>query len=136
MRNIIESLEPDARKKYDYDLLEQKYIENQDRQIDDKDSMAILREQLEVNGEHPVKILLVAPGKSALTYKKEIQKFIKQNTPYVIAVNALLSEYNYDCMFVTNAGRYEYAKTAAPPAGAGLSPSAPYYTLAAWRRIR
>ena len=72
--------------------------------------MAILREQLEVNGEHPVKILLVAPGKSALTYKKEIQKFIKQNTPYVIAVNALLSEYNYDCMFVTNAGRYEYAK--------------------------
>lgn len=43
--------------------------------------MAILREQLEVNGEHPVKILLVAPGKSALTYKKEIQKFIKQNTP-------------------------------------------------------
>lgn len=114
MRNIIESLEPDARKKYDYDLLEQKYIENQDRQIDDKDSMAILREQLEVNGEHPVKILLVAPGKSALTYKKEIQKFIKQNTPYVIAVNALLSEYNYDCMFVTNAGRYEYAKTAYP----------------------
>lgn len=114
MRNIIESLEPDARKKYDYDLLEQKYIENQDRQIDDKDAMAILQERLGVNSEHPAKILLVAPGKSALIYKKAIQKFIKQNTPYVIAVNALLPEYDYDCMFVTNAGRYEYAKTAYP----------------------
>ena len=57
---------------------------------------------------------MVAPGKSSVTYYEEIKKFIDQNEPYVVAVNALLPEYEYDCMFVTNTVRYEYAKTAYP----------------------
>lgn len=114
MRNIIEALHPDERKKYDYDLLERKYIENQDRKINDEKAIERLKLEMRVYTENPKKVLLIAPGKSSLIYQEEIKKFIDENEPYVVAVNALLTEYEYDCMFVTNTARYEYAKMAYP----------------------
>ena len=46
MRNIIESLSPADRRKYDYDLLEEKYMENQNRHVDDEVVMEMLAEIL------------------------------------------------------------------------------------------
>lgn len=112
MRNIIESLQPNERKKYDYDLLEQKYIENQDRKIDDEQAMKTLETLLDTNNDTPRKVLLIAPGKSAIQHYNDVQAFIEQENPYVIAVNALLPQYDYSSLFITNSGRYEYAKTA------------------------
>lgn len=112
MRNIIESLQPNERKKYDYDLLEQKYIENQDRKIDDEQAMMTLESLLGTNADTPRKVLLIAPGKSAIQHHNDVQAFIEQEAPYVIAVNALLPQYDYSSLFITNSGRYEYAKTA------------------------
>lgn len=111
MRSIIESLSPDDRKKYDYDLLEEKYIENQDRQIDDKEAVAALRNELGIVDDIPKKILLIAPGKSALIHQREVKDFIKNENVVVVAVNALLPEYEYDYLFLTNTARYDYAKT-------------------------
>ena len=109
MRNIIESLSPEDRKKYDYDLLEAKFIENQNRKIDDTSTVEMLKK--EMSGK---KIVLVAPGKSSITEKDIIDEFIDQNRNdvIVIAVNALLEEYRnrYDFLFLTNNARYEYAK--------------------------
>ena len=109
MRNIIESLSPDDRKKYDYDLLETKYIENQNRKIDDSATVKSLKEKLAGK-----KIVLVAPGKSSVMNKDAVDGFINENrdNAVVIAVNALLEEYRsaYDYLFVTNFARYEYAK--------------------------
>lgn len=110
MRNIIESLSPVDRKKYDYDLLEEKYIENQDRQIDDKETVATLREELGIAEDNPKVVLLIAPGKSALIHQREVKAFIKRVNPVTIAVNAILQEYDYDYLFLTNSARYEYAK--------------------------
>lgn len=107
MRNIIESLDPKDRLKYDYDLLEEKYIINQDRNIDDTEAFVQIKDCLGTNRE----ILLIAPGKTSIEYKKKIDEYIRNNNPIVIAVNALLSEYTYDYLFVTNKARYEYAKT-------------------------
>lgn len=112
MRNIIEALQPDERKKYDYDLLERKYIENQDIKINDEKAIEQLKLEMGVYTENSRKVLLIAPGKSSMIYQEKIKKFINENKPYVVAVNALLPEYEYDCMFVTNTARYEYAKTA------------------------
>jgi len=109
MRNIIESLSPDDRKKYDYDLLETKYIENQNRKIDDSATVKSLKDKLVGK-----KIVLVAPGKSSVMNKDAVDGFINENrdNAVVIAVNALLEEYRsaYDYLFVTNFARYEYAK--------------------------
>jgi len=73
MRNIIESLAPDDRKKYDYDLLEQKYIDNQDRLIDDSETVQLLREKFGVGEVDNKKLLLIAPGKSSVINQKEIR---------------------------------------------------------------
>lgn len=107
MRNIIESLNPEDRLKYDYDLLEEKYIVNQDRNINDNIAMGELKACIEDGRE----ILLIAPGKSSLEFKNIIDEYIDQKNPLVIAVNALLDDYKYDYLFVTNKARYEYAKT-------------------------
>lgn len=105
MRNIIESLSPEDRKKYDYDLLEEKYIENQNRLVDDQQAIEKISASLKNR-----KILLVAPGKSSVMQYTKIKEYIDKYNPVVIGVNALLENYSYDYLFITNSARYSYAK--------------------------
>lgn len=105
MRNIIESLEPSDRLKYDYDLLEQKYVENQSRQVDDSMSFEALQKSLAGR-----KIVLVAPGKSSSTEVTAINEYIAKHNAITIAVNAILPGYNYDYLFLSNKVRYDYAR--------------------------
>lgn len=109
MRLIIESLSPDDRKKYDYDLLEEKYIQNQSRYVDDAAAMQALQEALA--GKN---ILLVAPGKSSIDQREKIQEYITINKPVVIGINAIIPGYDYDYLFFVNPARYEYAATSYP----------------------
>ena len=114
MRNIIESLSPEDRRKYDYDLLEQKYLENQCRKVNDEDTVIELARRFAGR-----KILLIAPGKSSLDDQAEIMGFIRREAPVVIGVNAFLPGYEYDYVFLTNSARYEYAQSAYPEQFAG-----------------
>lgn len=107
MRNIIESLSEGERKKYDYDLLEQKYMENQNRLVDDESTIKRLKETVKDKT-----VLLIAPGKSAVDAKSRIKKFIENERAVVIAVNALLPDYQYDYLFLSNKVRYDYAEYA------------------------
>ena len=104
MRNIISSLSQAERRKYDYDLLEEKYIENQNRIVDDEANLNELR-----NTFQGKTILLLAPGKSIDSEYEKIQAFIAKNQPVVIGVNAINSNYNYDYLFFANSTRYKYA---------------------------
>lgn len=105
MRNIIESLSPEDRKKYNYDLLEETYLDYQDREIDDSGSLEILKDSLKEK-----KVLLLFPGKSIWEEKEKIERYITENHPIVIGVNAIQKEYNYDYLFFSNKVRYTYAK--------------------------
>ena len=105
MRNIIESLSVEERRKYDYDLLEKKYMENQNRLVDDE--AAINRLRNEMRGRI---ILLIAPGKSTNTEHESIQKYIEEYDPIVIGVNAVNPLYSYDYLFFISDVRYRYAK--------------------------
>ena len=107
MRNIIESLSPDDRKKYDYDLLEKKYIENQNRQVDDEQVLEQLRNAMDGR-----KVLLIAPGKSVNEQKEAIWSYIRANDPVIIDVNAVTVHYPVDYLFLINKTRYDYAKDA------------------------
>lgn len=104
MRLIIESLSPEDRKKYNYDLLEEKYIQNQSRYVDDTEAIRILTEKLKEKN-----ILLVCPGKSSVLEMNKIKEYIAINKPVVIGINAILPGYDYDYLFFINAARYEYA---------------------------
>lgn len=105
MRNIIDSLSQEERRKYDYDLLEQKYVENQSRIVDDAAAEERLLTLLKGR-----KILLLAPGKSLDTEAEKINAYIRENNPVVIAVNALPKNYRPDLVFFSNSLRYDYAK--------------------------
>lgn len=109
MRNIIESLSPEQRKKYDYDLLEEKYLENQNRIVNDEQVLERLRQEF-----YGRTILLIAPGKSSELQKAEIKKYIVDKQPVVIGVNAINPSYQYDYLFIINKVRYNYAREIYP----------------------
>ena len=105
MRNIIESLEPADRRKYDYDLLEKKYLENQNRAVDDAAVLAQLKEEF-----YGREILLIAPGITSKTEQEKVKSYIWDKNPMIIGVNAINTLYEYDYLFFVNSVRYEYAK--------------------------
>ena len=105
MRNIISSMNAEDRRKYDYDLLEQKYLDIVSRKVDDSQAKEAL--QKEFAGRD---ILLIAPGKSSLEEQDRIKAYIRQNNSIVIGVNAIVSGYDYDYVFFVNPARYEYAR--------------------------
>lgn len=109
MRNIIQSLSSSDRKKYDYDLLERKYIENQNRVVDDEESVLKLKKAVEGK-----KVLLIAPGKRAVQEREKVEKYIAENSPVIIDVNAITEIYPVDYLFLINDVRYEYAKNTYP----------------------
>ena len=109
MRNIISSLTQEERRKYDYDLLEEKYLNNQSMYVDDRQTIDVLTCSLSGRS-----VVLIAPGASALSEKDRIDDYIKANKSVVIGVNAVLPGYKYDYLFFVNSARYEYAKEAYP----------------------
>ena len=109
MRNIIESMQPEDRVKYDYDLLEERYMTVMNRYIDDSEAVEDFKKTLAGRT-----VLLVAPGKSSLDEKAKIDAYIEEKHPYVIGVNAILPGYHYDALFFVNPARYDYAKNVNP----------------------
>lgn len=109
MRTIIESMSPADRRRYDYSLLEARYMENQDRAVADGHTLEMLRASL--SGR---KVLLIAPGKSASDDYGRVRDFMEREHPATIAVNALNSLYACDYAFFINSARYEYAKHTYP----------------------
>lgn len=105
MRNIIESLSPADRKKYDYDLLEQKYIENQSRGINDEVAAKKLYGEIKDRT-----ILLMCPGRSVIEESARIKEYIAEHNAVLIGINAIIPGYDYDYVFFTNWARYDYAK--------------------------
>lgn len=105
MRSIIESLPADDRRKYDYDLLEKKYLENQNRKVNDEEAMTYLRDTLKDRA-----VLLIGPGLTSRTEYDKAEKYIKDKNPVIFFVNALNPLYKGDYLFLISAGRYDYAK--------------------------
>ncbi len=106
MRHVIASLSEEQRLQYDYDLLEEKYIENQSRQVDDEEEFDNLSNCIKGR-----KVLLVAPGISSLEETEKIKAYAKKSNATVIAVNAILNGYDYDYILFSNKVRYDYAKS-------------------------
>ena len=106
---MIASLGVEERRHYDYDLLEEKYMENQNRLVDDEDAKRTIKHR--INGRT---VLLVAPGKSSIKEFDKIKRYTRAENAFVIGVNAILPEYAdiYDAIFFTNSIRYNYAQEA------------------------
>lgn len=104
MRIVIESLSEEERIKYDYDLLESKFLDYQNKNINDDDVIEKLRGIM-----YQREVLIISPGKSIVDNKDTIQKYISENNPIVIGINAICPDYKYDYLFFSNNIRYDYA---------------------------
>lgn len=104
MRIVIESLSKEERTKYDYDLLESKFLDYQNKNVNDDDVIEKLK-----NIINHREVLLISPGKSIIEHKDKIQNYINEHNPFVIGVNAICTDYKYDYLFFSNSIRFEYA---------------------------
>ena len=105
LRQIIEKLEPQTRKIYDYDNLEQLYIDHMSRVIDDSAAMAELEEAFFGRD-----VLVLAPGASLRDQQVDVQAHIDRVNPIVVSVNTVIGQFPVDYAFFSNFRRYEHVQ--------------------------
>lgn len=104
---ILNRIGADARKRYDYDLLEKTYMEYNGTIRDDEKDVSLLKESL--RGKD---ILMLLPGHSIVTHKEEILKYCEEKHPVVISINLLSHDYPINYVYFSNKKRYNYWKSA------------------------
>lgn len=105
IRYILNKIGSDARKRYDYELLEKTYMDYVDYEIDDSDGMQRLK--TDTSGKH---ILFIAPGTSVAEASEDILNYIKQKDPVSISINFIPELIPVEFIYFSNRKRYEYWK--------------------------
>lgn len=101
MRAIIESIEPSVRKRYDYDNLENLYIDYFNRRINDNKQQKYIFDTFSSKN-----ILLIAPGKCLDQYKNEVMQYMKKENTLSISINSIFPYETPDFLFFSNKRRY------------------------------
>ena len=102
MEKIIQSIPRKSRVLYDQQLIERLYSQFQSRKIDDREAVEQLEELIRGRA-----LLLLAPGESLAQRREEIEAFIREKVPYVIAVNFADQQLPLDACFFSNHKRLE-----------------------------
>lgn len=102
---ILNQIGSDARKRYDYDLLEKAYVDYLGAIIDDSKEVETLKSSL--SGKD---ILMLLPGRSIISHKDLIDKYYQKNQPVVISVNLLSADFPIHYAYFSNKNRYNYWK--------------------------
>ena len=105
IRYILNKIGAVPRKRYDYDLLDNTYIDYLNSDIDDSKAIAELKATL---GDK--NIVLIAPGATAKTCADKINQYVTDNNAVVITVNFMYDDVKSDYMYFSNVRRYEYWK--------------------------
>lgn len=101
IRSLLKQIPKEYRLTYHKDLVEDIYKTYQNNAIDDKELIGKLKK--EWKGKH---ILMLAPGKSLHSRKKEIEEYQLKKKCYTIAIN-FMPETKVDMIFIANQKRFE-----------------------------
>ena len=101
IKNIVSMIEQDKKHHYDYDYLENLYLEYSESKIDDSKSLEFIKDTF--NGKS---VLILAPGRSIIDFKADIDKFAEEEKPIIVSVN-FISGYKDSFAFFGNKKRYE-----------------------------
>lgn len=105
IRYILNKIGTQARKRYDYNLLENTYMELLQTDIDDSKTLAELNTEIEGKS-----VLVLVPGSSVTREEIKIKRFISQINPIVISVNFHHPNIKSNYIYLSNARRYENIK--------------------------
>lgn len=103
IRFLLNRIGTDARKRYDYDLLEKSYIEYLESDIDDMDDIFRLKSELQHKD-----IVVIAPGRSAEQQQEVINQYIEENHSQVVLVNFVSPYYKPDYLYFSNQRRFRF----------------------------
>lgn len=104
---LLNRIGSDARKRYDYDLLEKTYMEYTGTIRNDEKEVAALKDSL--RGKD---IVMLLPGHSIVTHREDILNYCAEKKPVVISVNLLSHDYPINYVYFSNKKRYNYWKNA------------------------
>ena len=102
VKYILSSIDPEKRQRYDYNLIQKKYLEYSSTKVDDSETLVKLHKEFENRT-----ILMIAPGKTVETHREKIQEFVEQNNPITICINFEPENVCADYIFFTNTIRWE-----------------------------
>lgn len=107
INEILKKLQGEKKLLYDKDYVEGLYVAYQASAYNDDNEYRALTDFLRN------KVLLVlGPGASLSKEADKINAYIAANSPFIISVNNIPSEYPVDCLFITNSKRYNQQITA------------------------
>lgn len=105
IRYILNKVGVNARKRYDYSLLEKTYMDYLNSDIDDTNAIKTLEDYF-LNEE----VLIIAPGNSINKEIGKIEKYIEKKKPKIITINYLNENIKEDFLYLSNISRYNYWK--------------------------
>ena len=85
--NLLSMIDPATRQRYDYDNIEKLYTEYIADKVDDHQTINDLKEITEGK-----EVMVMVPGNTLNTHRKEIDSYISKNHPIVISVNFVADE--------------------------------------------
>lgn len=103
IRYILNKIGAVARKRYDYDLLENTYMDLINSETDDLSAINDLKAYI---GNRNV--LIIVPGSSATSQLKKIKTYIAEHNPVIITVNFIHDSIDTDFVYMSNVKRYRY----------------------------
>lgn len=103
IRYILNKIGAQPRKRYEYDLLEQTYMEYLQSDVDDSQSLQTLADAL--GGRN---VVVIAPGKTSSDYVERIREYIREHDAVAITVNFLPEKIKGDFVYISNVRRYRY----------------------------
>ncbi len=98
---ILHMIEPNKRSLFDKNLAEQKYIEFQSREIDDKKTIDLLKSKFVGRN-----ILILAPGSSLSKNEEYIKKTASDNNCLIVSISFVPGFIKPDFVFMSNKKRY------------------------------
>ena len=101
MTELLGKLQGEKKLLYDKDYMEKLYVEFQDKEINDTESVNALSEEL--TGKT---ILITGPGTTMETQSRRISEFVMSANPVIISINYASNAFMPDYIFLTNSKRY------------------------------
>lgn len=101
IQEIIAKIPPENKLTFNRALMENLYLEYQDKVIEDSGAYASLSNELGRRN-----ILIIAPGKSIELHAEKIRSFIHEKNPLIITINFINDDFDPNYVFMGNAKRY------------------------------
>lgn len=105
IRAILEKIGAESRKRYDYELLEEIYLDNLQNAVDDREALKNVKDILDEKD-----VLILVPGYSIISQRDKIERYIDKVSPVVISINFVPDDIYCDFLYISNTSRYAYWK--------------------------